>query len=144
VGEPASKDSNLFEPAGLTPLGVGQVIEPPMMVRAFQTSEALDASSSGQVVVVRGMISPEGHFTEAEVLASTNPGLDDAALAHANQARLLQVEANTQPGTTPESREIIFTVQFMPRPPRRPAQVDSPGRPAVSPSTIMGSSNSSQ
>jgi hypothetical protein len=144
VGEPASKDSNLFQSAGLTPLGVGQVIEPLMMVRGFQTSEALDASSGGQIVIVRGMISPEGHFTEAEVLASTNASLDDAALAHANKAHVLQVEANTQSGTTPESRELVFIVQFMPRPPRRPAQVDSPGGPAITPSTILGSSSPSQ
>jgi len=143
VGEPAAPNSNLFEPAGLTPLGVGQVIVSPMIVRSFQMSSTLDASSSAQVVVVRGMVSPEGHFTEAEVLVSTNAALDDAALQRTTKAPLLQVEAGTPPGTTPQSREIIFIVQFIPRPPRPPAQLNSPSGalPGLAPSVVLGSSN---
>jgi hypothetical protein len=113
VGEPPLANSGVFSTEGLTALGVGQVIVTPMMVRGFQASPASD--SAGQVVVVHGMVSPEGHLSEVEVLASTNPNLDQVAIDHANQASALEIGVNTQPGTTPRSREIIYTVEFRPR-----------------------------
>jgi hypothetical protein len=70
------------------------------------------------------MVSPDRQLVEAEVLASTNPSLDEAAIEHAQKAHALQIGLRAQPGTTPQSREIIFTVQFAPRP-VRPA-LDAP------------------
>jgi hypothetical protein len=113
VGEPPSANSGVFSAEGLTALGVGQVIVAPMIVRGFQTSPSSDAA--GQVVVVHGMVSPEGHLSEVEVLASTNPNLDQAAIDHANKASALEIGVDTQPGTTPRSREIIYAVEFGPR-----------------------------
>ena len=116
VSEAPPANSNLFEPTGLTPLGVGQVIVAPMMVRGRQTSPSRDVGSAGQVVVVHGMVSPDGHLSEVEVLASTNSSLEEAAVDHANKASALEMGVNTQPGTTPQSREIVFTVEFVTRP----------------------------
>jgi hypothetical protein len=113
VAEPPPPNSNLFEPAGLKPLGVGQPIVP-MRIHGFQMSELLSQSDIGQVVVVHGMVSADGRLTEVEVLASTNVGLDQAAIEHASRAHALQDAGNRQPGTTPLSREAIFTVQFTP------------------------------
>ncbi len=120
VEDAPPKNSGLFESAGLSPLGVGQVIVMPMMVHGLQSSESLDGSAPGQVVVVHGMVSPDGHLTEVEVLASTNQSLDQAAVDHAMKAPSLHLGAGTQPGTTPQSREAVFTVQFAPRSPRPP------------------------
>ena len=116
VGEAPPKNSSLFETAGLNPLGVGQVIPLPLIVQGFHSSPNTDAGSAGQVVVLHGMVSPDGHFTEAEILASTNASLEQAAMDHASQAHALQMNADKQPGTTPQSREVVFTVQFLPRP----------------------------
>jgi hypothetical protein len=44
--------------------------------------------------------------------------LDQAALEDAKEARVLGRGFRAQPGTTPQSREIIFTMQFVPRVPR--------------------------
>jgi hypothetical protein len=118
VGDAAPKDSSIFQPSGLNPLGVGLVMAPPMTVWSGQTSDSLGPGSAGQVVVVHGIVSPDHQLVEAEVVASTNEGLDEAALEDAKQARVLQRGLRAQPGTTPQSREIIFTMQFVPRPPR--------------------------
>lgn len=109
-------NGNLFDPAGLNPLGVGQVIQGPMRVRGFEMTQSSDASAAGQVVVLHGMVSPDGHLSEVEVLASTNPSLEDAAIDHAQKAHALQIDGDTQPGTTPRSREVVFTVEFAPQP----------------------------
>jgi hypothetical protein len=113
VGEPPSANSGVFSAEGLTALGVGQVIVAPMIVRGFQTSPSTDAA--GQVVVIHGMVSSDGHLSEVEVLASTNPNLEQAAIDHANKASALEIGVDTQPGITPRSREIIYTVEFGPR-----------------------------
>jgi len=126
VGDAPSKDSSLFQPAGLTPLGVGQVIVPPMTVWSGEVSDSLGAGSVGQVVVIHGMVSPDRQLTEPEVLASTNVGLDEAAVEHAKRAPALGAGFRAQPGTTPQSREIIFTVQFAPRPPQTNFPTDIP------------------
>jgi hypothetical protein len=119
VGDAPPANSGLFEPSGLRQLGVGQLVAAPMQVRSFQSSPSVDGSSPPQVVVLHGMVSPEGQFSEVEILATTNSALDDAAVAHANRAHSLQAGAETQPGVTPQSREVIFTVEFLP-PPRPP------------------------
>jgi hypothetical protein len=116
VSEAPPANSNLFEAAGLSALGVGQAIVAPMMVRGIQTSQSSEVGSAGQVVVVHGMVSPDGHLSEVEVLASTNPSFEEVAMDHVNKASALEMGVNTQPGTTPQSREVVFTVEFVPRP----------------------------
>jgi hypothetical protein len=122
---------NTFKPAGLTPLGVGPVMEVPVMIR----SDAPGVNPSPQVVVVHGMVSPDGRLEETEVLTSTDASLNDAAVSRASVAHFLQTGRDTQPGTTPISREAIFTVEFSPRRPCAdepsagapcPAQLPSP------------------
>jgi hypothetical protein len=118
VGDAPPKDSGIFQPSGLNPLGVGQLTAPPMTVWSREGSESLSPGSPGQVVVVHGIVSPDHQLVEAEVVASTNEGLDQAALEDAKEARVLGRGFRAQPGTTPQSREIIFTMQFVPRVPR--------------------------
>lgn len=124
VSEPPPRNSNLFEPAGLKPMGVGQEIVAPLRINGFQSSPSV--SAAGQVVVVHGMVTPEGRLTEVEVVVSTNPSLDDAAIEHANRAEAPQRMAKTQPGITPQSREAIFTVQFFPQETHTDTRSNSP------------------
>ena len=70
------------------------------------------------MVVVHGIVSPDHQLVEAEVVASTNEGLDEEAIEDAKKAPVVQRGFRAQPGTTPQSREIIFTMQFVPRVPR--------------------------
>jgi hypothetical protein len=111
----ASPDAGLsiFKPEGLTPLGVGPAMEAPMMIR----SNVPGANASPQVVVVHGMVTPDGRLDETEVLASTDASLNDAAVSRLSAGRLLAAGEDTQPGTTPISREVIFTVEFLPHTP---------------------------
>jgi hypothetical protein len=85
------------------------------MVRGLQTSEVLKKSPLGQVVVLHGMVSPEGRLNEVEVLASTNASFEQAAVEHAERAHALQLGTERQPGTTPHSREIVLTAEFAPK-----------------------------
>jgi hypothetical protein len=119
VTDAAPKDSNLYEPAGLNSLGVGQVIVGPMMVHFSQLSPSLASGTPGQAVVVHGMVSPDGELTEMGVLASTDSSLDQAAVDQVKTPLAFQTEAKPQPGTTPQAREVIYTIQFAPRPPEK-------------------------
>ncbi len=51
-----------------------------MRVNSSRTSPSLDPSAPMQVVVVRGMLSPDGALSEMEVLASTDSSLDQVAV----------------------------------------------------------------
>lgn len=122
VGDALPPNSALFEPNGLRSLGAGPLASTPIYIRGFQTSASLAPGSPTQVVVLHGMVSPEGQLTEAEVLASTNAALEGEAIAHANRAHALERDADTQPGAAPQSREIIFTIEFVPRPSAAPSE----------------------
>ncbi len=108
------KNSNLFLPAGLSPVGAGEVMEVPTLV----TENGLPGESTNvEVVVVHGVVSPDGKLNEAEVLTSTNPTLDESALEHAAKTPMLRMDASTQSGAAPHPREIVFTEEFVPRRP---------------------------
>lgn len=108
-------------------MGAGLAVNGPMLSRSLATS----SSGSGQVVVVHAMSSPDGQMTETEILASTNPALNQAALDSVNRRRLL-FGPQRQPGTSPKFTEVIFTVEFGEPPkfvPRFPVPSVSPARP---------------
>lgn len=121
VTDSPNANERIFNPAGLNPMGVGPVMEVPVMIR----SNLPGANASLQVVVVHGMVSPEGHLDETQVLASTDPNLNAAAVNHASTSHFIQPIKDMQPGTTPLSREAIFTVEFEPLTPC--SDVPSPG-----------------
>jgi len=118
------KDSKLFLPAGLNPVGAGEVMEVPTLVTGDETGSPVK-NKNVEVVVVHGVLSPDGKLNEAEVLTSTNLSLDERALESAAKAPLLRREANTQAGAAPHLREIIFTEEFVPTP-AAPPQLPPP------------------
>ena len=114
VTDPPTKTSNLFDTSGLNALGVGQVIVPPRIVHGYQSSLRLGSGSAPQAVALHGMLAPDGQLTELEILASTNPALNDGAIRHARRAPSSRMPSQTQPGNTPRSRETVFIVEFVP------------------------------
>ena len=117
VTDSPDADQPIFRPAGLSPLGVGRAMDQPAMIRANQAS----AVASPQVVVLHGMVSRDGRLDEREVIASTDPSLNDGAL----KSNFLRLPMDTQPGATPTSREVILTIEFIPSKPCGDAQSGS-------------------
>ena len=135
VSDSASPDNAIFDPAGLRSLGVGSVVNPswrgrediypprpPAMgsvivslpsgaITARNFPPPPDPNAIWQVVIVHAVASPDGHVTESEIVASTDASLNQAALDRANVWKSGIVGPNEQPGTTPQSREVIFTFQ---------------------------------
>jgi hypothetical protein len=106
--------SNLFDTSGLNALGVGQMIVPPLVIRTFLRAPQVADGSAPSVVTFHGMLSPDGEFSEVEVLATTNPAMDDSAINFAHHAPAVQRPAPPQPGETPRAREAVFTIELLP------------------------------
>jgi hypothetical protein len=129
VQDSLPKTSNIFEPSGLRAIGAGIVAEVPTVLR--NTFFVPDDSGNGRtdVVVVHGILTPEGALRETEVLVSTNSALDETALDHAAKSPILEASTrDEQPGVVPHPREIVFTEEFVPRAlPPCPPNANFPG-----------------
>jgi hypothetical protein len=111
--EGISADAPIYTPAGLNPLGVGFPLTMPWRMQDISfEGRPNPMPTNGQFVVVRGMVSPDGHFTDAEVLASSNPSLNQKALERAVQPHRMMPE-DGQNGATPQSHEAFFTTLFL-------------------------------
>jgi hypothetical protein len=97
-------------------LGVGRVMNPAIRVRSLTPLVPPRSLSSGnaaiQVVVLHGNLSAEGQLSETEILASTDPSLNESALDRAKQWNNFR-QGGTQPGATPQGQQIIFTYEFV-------------------------------
>ena len=81
VTDPAAADAELFQPNGLTQVGSGPPMMPPVHVWIGMARQA--QSSSGipvPAVSLHGMMSPAGKISDLEVLASSDSSLNQAAL----------------------------------------------------------------
>jgi hypothetical protein len=58
-------------------------------------------------------VSQDNGLSELEILASTDAGLNDAALQQAKAMRLGALQS--QPGTTEQSGHAVFTIEFLTR-----------------------------
>jgi len=118
VSDPGDPKSALFDPAGMTPLGVGSAMTPAMNLRTmapFDFNSLRSAKNLAiQEVVLHGDLAPDGHLSEIELLASTDASLNQKALDQANQlGKNLGAVTQAQPGVTPQSHEMIFTFEFV-------------------------------
>ena len=118
VSDPGDPKSALFDSAGMTPLGVGSAMAPAVNLRTM-TPPDLNALRSAknlvvQEVVLHGSLSPDGHWSETELLASTDASLNQKAMDQANLfGKALGSAMPAQPYATPQSREMIFTFEFV-------------------------------
>lgn len=114
--DPPARTDAMFDPTGLTPLGAGRAMNPgmnialPMSVpgQRFPTS---NANAAVQAVTLHGSLAGDGTLREIEILASSDPGLNQAAVAQANSFALGR--ARNQPGATAQSSELILTLEFV-------------------------------
>jgi len=118
VSDPGDPKSALFDPAGMTPLGVGRAMTPAINLRTmapFDFNSLRTAKNLAvQEVVLHGSLSPDGHLSETELLASSDASLNQKALDQANQfGKTLGSVTQAQPGATTQSHEMIFTFEFV-------------------------------
>lgn len=118
VNDPVDPDSALFNSAGLSPSGVGREMTPPNRSRSliplngnFQQAASI-ANPLIQVVILHGTVAPDGQLSEVEVLASSDPSLNQTARDRAQQRNPMPF-ARSQPGATPQSHEMFFTFEFV-------------------------------
>jgi hypothetical protein len=116
LNDPPARTDAMFDTAGLTPLGAGRAMNPGMNMRLpmpvpgqrFPTS---NATAAIQEVTLHGNLAGDGTLSEVEILASSDPGLNQAAVAQANSLGLGR--ARNQPGATAQSSELILTLEFV-------------------------------
>jgi len=110
VTDPASSSPALFDPTGMTSIGVGSMMTAASRVRSTIGPRPVNGNPKMDIVVLHGIAAPDGHLGEVEVLATSNPANNQAALDRASNWQALNP---AQDGTTPQSHEIIFTYEFV-------------------------------
>ncbi len=118
VSDPGDPKSALFDPAGMTPLGVGRAMTPAINLRTMAPFDFNSLRTAKnlvvQEVVLHGSFSPDGHLSETELLASTDASLNQKALDQANQfGKTMGSVIQGQPGATLQSHEMIFTLRSL-------------------------------
>jgi hypothetical protein len=114
VAEPPAASDPVFDPAGLTPLGSGRIMYPGVSraILPLPVGQAnLTTNPTAQVVILRGSLYA-GKLSEIEVLASSDPALNQEAVKHVGD--FAQLRGPSQPGATLQSSEQFFTVEFVP------------------------------
>jgi hypothetical protein len=115
VTDPGNLDPELFQPNGLDKVGVGNLMSQPWRISTRVASSRGRSSDPIQAVVLEGMLAPDGQLDELRVLASSNPGLNQSAEERAAKWKAWESQEDGQPGATPQSHEVFFTVEFVPR-----------------------------
>lgn len=116
VTDPPEATDGVFNPAGLTPLGVGPAMNSGSNIRTTMPAPgrrfpASNGSAEVQVVVLHGNVAGDGRLSEVEILASSQATLNQAAIERANS--LSQARVQGQPGATAQSRELLLTFEFI-------------------------------
>jgi hypothetical protein len=116
VTDPPARTDAMFDTAGLTALGAGRAMNPgmnmavPMPVPGQRFPVSNDTASM-QAVTLHGNLAGDGALREVEILASSDPGLNQLAVSQAKSMALGR--AQNQPGATAQSSELILTLEFI-------------------------------
>ncbi len=121
------KNPALFQSAGLNQIGVGAV-----MSRAWRSQinmtlpapapGAAPQAASSQIVMLHGMQAPDGKLLDLEMLASSDPSLNEQALAYASKWEGGLPGQEIENGATPQSHEILVMFQYSSPPPDTPPE----------------------
>ena len=116
VTDPPARTDAMFDTAGLIPLGAGREMNPGFnmaipMPAPGQRFPSSNATAAMQAVTLHGNVAQDGTLSEVEILASSDPNLDQAAVNQANSLGLGR--ARNQPGATAQSSELILTIEFI-------------------------------
>ncbi|MBV8552406.1 MAG: hypothetical protein JOY54_13970 [Acidobacteriaceae bacterium] len=107
--DPAGLDRSLFTPAaGMNQIGVGSLMTPPWHLSMTIQQGNVTGQLSAQRVILHGMLTPNGHLKEPEVLARTDPTLNQNVLDRVKDGPFFSEE--TEPGTTPQTHEVFIEV----------------------------------
>ncbi len=112
VLDPAKLDPALFQPAGLEKIGAGPLMTPPWRVLTTSAATGVNLNGTRHMVVLDGLLTPDGQLTGLQVVASSNAGLNQAALDEAAKFKNWESQDDLQPGAAPQSHEVFFTVEF--------------------------------
>ncbi len=112
VADPV-KDAAAFQSTGLNTIGMGPAMSPPWHYHANAPAPNGITIDQPQVVVIHGMQSPKGRLSDLELLASSNPSLNNSALQYASKWKAGPMGAVVEPGTTPESHEVFLTIHYL-------------------------------
>lgn len=110
VTKPAA-NPEAYQTAGLNQIGAGAA----MALAPWEFRMTLPGRASGaqvtatQVVAVHAMQSTEGAISDAEVIGSSDPALNEAALHFATDLFRGQ---SSQTGATPQSREVVMILRY--------------------------------
>ncbi|MGB6943670.1 MAG: hypothetical protein WBE37_14820 [Bryobacteraceae bacterium] len=104
-----------FQTAGLNQIGVGPVMSPAWRSQINLPSPILapgatEPAATSQIVMLHGVQAPDGQLLNLEVLASSDPSLNQPALADA--AKWHGGRMGPETGATPQSHEIMTMVVF--------------------------------
>ncbi|HKD08459.1 MAG TPA: hypothetical protein VKB79_21340 [Bryobacteraceae bacterium] len=116
VTDPPAATDPMFDAAGLTPVGSGRAMNPgtnfPLVVTApGQSFAGAGGRPSIQVVCLHGDVAGDGRLSEAEILASTDSSLNQAAMERAEA--IAKTRLRLQPGATAQSSEMFLTLEFL-------------------------------
>lgn len=102
-----------FQPAGLNQLGVGPVMSSPWRSRVRLPAPGSSApAGTTRIVALHGLQSPNWQISDAEVFASSDPSLNDAALAFVSKWTGGMMGDEPNAGVTPQSHEFIMTIEY--------------------------------
>ncbi len=116
VSDPPDPKNPIFESGGLTSLGVGREMTPASRVRGMipdfnhRPGAAPPANPAVQVVALHGNAGPDGKLSEVGILATSDPGMNQAAL---DRTASWGTGNRSQPGATAQSNEVFFTWEFV-------------------------------
>ena len=99
--------------SGLSAVGMGSIMTAPWRMRSFVPTAGVSNDGGGQIVVLHGMQSSNGHLSDMEVITSTNASLNTAALDYAAAWKGGLMGRDVEPGATPQSHEIFLTLQYV-------------------------------
>jgi hypothetical protein len=118
VGD-AQVDPSAVDISGLSAIGMGSMMTAPWRMRSFVPTPGVSNDGGGQIVVLHGVQSSNGHLSDVEVIASTNASLNSAALDYAAAWKGGLMDRDVEPGATPQSHEVFLTLQYVaPRDPQ--------------------------
>jgi hypothetical protein len=112
VADPPADPSG-FQPTGLNTIGTGPVMSPPWHYHANVSAPAGTSADQLHVVVIHGMQSPKGRLNDTELVASSNPALNNSALQYASKWKAGPMGVVVEPGATPQSHEVFLTLHFV-------------------------------
>ncbi len=107
------KDAALFQPTNLNAIGVGAIMTQPWRYRLTLPAAETTAENTGAIVMLHGMQPPSGKLTDVELIGSTNPSFNNAALSFASNWGGGTPPENAEPGATAQSHEVFLTLHYV-------------------------------